>query len=239
MSLIELRRHLLEGQGIRCRGWSADEVLDFRAGVGYMTTSDLPQLLLGTGQRLLEDAYTAAASPLKAHSRERSVPDFRKVTSLSGSERARHLELITEHAEVALAAVPPRPVESFAVQSYAKIGAFSRNAIINDDLGALSDWTSEMGAAAAETEASLFVNLLTANSGAGPVLDDGLNLFHASHGDLASPGTVIDVGECPGWPSEDAPTNRARRGPTKYRSHQLRSWSGQSRKPRPSWLLSL
>jgi hypothetical protein len=50
-----------------------------------------------------------------------------------------------------------------------------------------------MGTAAAETENQLFVSMLTANAGLGPILDDGLNLFHASHGNLAGSGTVIDV----------------------------------------------
>ncbi len=48
--------------------------IDYRAGTGLHTTSDLPQLLLSTGSRLLEEFYTAAASPLKSHSRERVSP---------------------------------------------------------------------------------------------------------------------------------------------------------------------
>ncbi len=100
--------------------------------------------------------------------------------------------MVPEHAEVERGSVAEAG-ESFAVQSYAKIWGFTRQAIINDDLGALADWAGEMGSAAAETEAALFVSLLTSNAGAGPVLDDGLNLFHASHGNLASPGTAIDV----------------------------------------------
>jgi phage major head subunit gpT-like protein len=61
--------------------------------------------------------------------------------------------------------------------------------IINDDLGALSDWAGEMGAAAAETEAQLFVALLLSN----PVLNDGTALFHANHGNLAASGGAIDT----------------------------------------------
>jgi len=45
-----------------------------------------------------------------------------------------------------------------------------------------------MGRASAETEASLLVALLTANSGLGPVMDDGIELFDALHGNVAGSG---------------------------------------------------
>ena len=60
-------------------------------------------------------------------------------------------------------------------------------------MGALTDWASEMGAAAAETENGLFVTVLTTAAGAGMTFDDGTPLFHVNHGNLASPGTALDV----------------------------------------------
>jgi hypothetical protein len=62
-SLVELRRRLLEASGINARGWTPDRVLGYRqndgwlgrGGGGFMTTSDLPSLLTGTGQRILEE----------------------------------------------------------------------------------------------------------------------------------------------------------------------------------------
>src|SRR6185295_7085360 len=69
----------------------------------------------------------------------------------------------------------------------------SRNALINDDLGAFGDFGRSAGRAAAETEADVLTALLTANSGAGVTLDDGNALFHNLHGNLATSGTVIDV----------------------------------------------
>ena len=63
--------------------------------------------------------------------------------------------------------------------------------MINDDLGAFTDIAARLGQAAASFEAQQLVNLLTANSGAGPTMDDGLPFFHASHGNLAATGAVI------------------------------------------------
>jgi hypothetical protein len=102
------------------------------------------------------------------------------------------LAKVDEHGEVTRGAAA-ETTESFKIESYAKIWAFSRQSIINDDLGALTDWASEMGVAAAETENGLFVTVLTTAGGAGVTLDDGTPLFHANHGNLANPGTALDA----------------------------------------------
>src|SRR5262249_26721509 len=81
----------------------------------------------------------------------------------------------------------------YALKTYAKIFSLSRQALINDDLGAFTDFGRAAGQAAAQTEADLLVSLLTANAGVGPTLDDGNALYHSAHGNLAGAGTVIDV----------------------------------------------
>jgi hypothetical protein len=67
------------------------------------------------------------------------------------------------------------------VRTYGRIFAFTREMIINDDLGALDQWMRAAGRLAVEFEARLLSDLLTANAGLGPVLSDGKTLFHADH----------------------------------------------------------
>jgi phage major head subunit gpT-like protein len=75
-----------------------------------------------------------------------------------------------------------------------KIWPISRQSLINDDLGAFGDMSAMMGRAAAETEARLLVDLLTANAGLGLTMDDGNPLFDtAAHGNEAASGTTIDA----------------------------------------------
>lgn len=67
--------------------------------------------------------------------------------------------------------------------------ALSRQAIINDDLGAFSDPIRIMSRAAAETEASLLADLINSN----PAMSDTNTLFHGAHGNLAATGTAPTV----------------------------------------------
>jgi phage major head subunit gpT-like protein len=71
----------------------------------------------------------------------------------------------------------------------------SRQAIINDDLGAFADSNAAFGQAAAQTEADLLVSLLTANSGNGVNLDDGNPLYGtgATRGNKSASGDSITI----------------------------------------------
>jgi hypothetical protein len=104
----------------------------------------------------MADAYLAAKSPLMAIARERNAPK----TGTRGETPA-----------------------NFAMKTHARIFSITRRSIISDDLTAFAQVLTEFGAAAAETEARLLVDLLESN----PVLaDDKTALFHAKHGNDVS-----------------------------------------------------
>lgn len=75
------------------------------------------------------------------------------------------------------------------MQTFAKQFTLTRQALINDDLGAFSDVLTIMGRAAAETEAQLLAALINAN----PVMSDGNALFSTQHGNLNATGSVPSV----------------------------------------------
>lgn len=70
--------------------------------------------------------------------------------------------------------------------SFARIVEISRNAIINDELGAFSQLISSIGASAARVEARLVVDALESNS----VLDDGAVTFLAEYNNVV--GNALD-----------------------------------------------
>lgn len=186
-SLVDLQREALEAAGISTRSMSRETILSTRAG-GMHTTSDLPELLTGAGNRTLAAAYKRATSPIKRLARRRSsAPDFRPMSRLKVSGMSR-LEKVVEGGEITAQTIG-EAVETFAVETYGSTFALSRNAIVNDDLGAFGGWGQMMGQAAADTEAELLFAHLTANGGNGPKMgEDGKTLFHASHGNLADTG---------------------------------------------------
>lgn len=151
------------------------------------TTSDFPNLLTSTGNRILMPAYTAAESPLKRLARQRTADDFRPMSLIKLGEFGK-LQKVTEAGEIK-ALTTGEAAEGYSLETFGGIFNLSRKAIINDDLNAFARWAEMMGRGAAETEADQLVSLLTSN----PVLGDGVALFHASHGNLAAAGAVPDV----------------------------------------------
>lgn len=189
-SLGTMARLLLEQRGERTGMMNDRQVIERSMG-GTHTTGDFPELLLGAGNRFLQDSFELARSPLLRVSKIRTVGDFReiKVLQLSGFSG---LEPIGEGGEFKNGTFSEGG-ESYKIGTFGKIFTISRNALINDDLGAFSDPLRTMARAAAECEAQQLADLLLQGSGNGPTMADGKALFHADHGNKAASGTVIDV----------------------------------------------
>jgi hypothetical protein len=188
--LIDHARDLLALRGESVTGMSPDGLLT-RAMGGAHTTSDFPALLTSAGNRTLAAPYAAALSPVRALFRQSTAVDFRGKTRLSLSEMPALLK-VAEGGEIKYG-TRGESAESYKLETYARLFALSRQAIINDDLSAFADWTGAMASAAAETENMLRTELLTQGSGAGPIMGDTKRLFHADHGNLATVPAALSV----------------------------------------------
>ena len=78
--------------------------------------------------------------------------------------------------------------ESYKVDTFGRIVGFTRQAMVNDDLGAFTDVMRRMGQASAAFEANFLADLVVAN----PAMSDAKMLFHADHGNIA--GTAAPIG---------------------------------------------
>lgn len=183
-SLRDMARASVEASGTSTRTMDADTL--FRAAMH--TTSDFPQLLTSTGNRMLTAAYQAAQSPVKTQLARRStMADFRPGTRLKLSDIGT-LEKVSEAGEITHTS-RGEASESYALDTYATQFAISQKALHNDDMGGFRDWGQTSGRMAAETEANLMLNLLLSN----PTMnEDNKTLFHADHGNLAA-GAALEV----------------------------------------------
>jgi HK97 family phage prohead protease len=143
-------------------------------------TSDFANLLTGAGNRTLRAGYDVAASPLKSLAQHVTAGDFRNndILDLGGFGT---LSEVTEHGELT-GTTTIESKTSWKLKTYGATFALTRRALINDDLGAFGRIPTELGKAAAETENAALAALLLSN----PVMGDGVALFHASHGNLAT-----------------------------------------------------
>ena len=189
MDTLDLARHCLQLRGIQTTGLARAEVIT-RA---LHTTSDFPQIFADTANRELRQAYEAAPATMKSAARQTSARDFRARSRLMLSG-APTLEKVNEHGEFKYGTLA-ESAESYRIDTFGRIVGITRQAIINDDLGAFTDLAGKFGQAAAEFEAQFLVDLLESNSGAGPVMADDVALFHGNHGNLAETGGAL--GEAP------------------------------------------
>jgi hypothetical protein len=142
-TVLDLGAMLIEQRGER-PNWTNRERLatQIMTRAGDLTTSDFPNLLTSTGNRVLQTAYQVAQSPLLQIAKRRDAVDFRTLYTIKLSE-APGLAGVKEGGEVKHGA-RSESAESFKLKTYARIFSLSRQTIINDDLGAFADPRASM-----------------------------------------------------------------------------------------------
>jgi hypothetical protein len=186
LRLADAARECLRWRGVHLAGMSDARVVQLA-----MSTSDFPNILANVANKTLLDAYQASPTALKRICRVVSAADFKERRVLRFGEGT-GLQFKPEGASYTYGAIAEQ-VSSYQVKSYGRVFAVSREMIINDDLGAMDQFFRSAGRLATEFEARLLADLLTANNGSGPILADGLPLFHSTRGNLASSGGAISV----------------------------------------------
>lgn len=183
-TLMEMARASLDGHGVDTRGRDRMEIV----GLAFThSSSDFPNLLGGAARAELMRGYEEIEYDLNAISRAINVPDFNDRT-LVGLGAFSDLDVVPENAEYEYGTFS-EAASRIKLATYGKLFSISRQAIINDDLSIFSDVPRKMGQAARRTIAKALFNLLNSN----PTLADGVALFHATHKNLASPGTAIST----------------------------------------------
>ncbi len=199
MKLMEIGRSYIEDtQGVRLRGMSSQELAGVLLGLssraGMMSTSDFPNLLANVVSKRLRDTYGAAEQGWRKFCRQSNAPDFKEkaVMQLAGIPELRKIREGQEYTYATLS----ESVEKYALATYGRKIAITRQTLINDDMGAFDRLPSLFGRAAAELENDVVWGIFTSN----PVMGDGKPLFHADHGNLAGSGgdvseTTIEAAE--------------------------------------------
>lgn len=188
-TLLDLARAALERCGVRTGG------MDKRELVGRAFTqsgSDFPVLLESAMHKALQSAYAVAPDTWSRWCARGSVSDFRdhnryRVGSLG------NLDTLTELGEFRSKAIPDGEKASIRAGTRGNIINLSRQAIINDDLGAFVGLATMLGRAGSRTIEAAAYALLASN----PTMSDGKALFHADHGNIGTAGapTVASVDE--------------------------------------------
>jgi phage head maturation protease len=185
--MLDMARGLLEQQGQRVRWSSASAVVDTMTRFGAHTTSDFPNILGNAARRYLLQVLNEFPAPLRPIVHPRTATDFRRISLVKlGLNPA--LLVVPENGEIKRGTTLDA-AEGYALTTYARIFAITRQALINDDLGAFVALFQGWARAAAELEASLIAGLIMAN----PTMSDGYALYSPQHHNLAASGSAINV----------------------------------------------
>lgn len=189
LTLLELARHALDRRGIATRGMSkmelATEALIGRSGLH--STSDFPLILANVANKTLRAAYDTTPRTFTAWARQAVITDFKPVArnQLGG---APDLLRVPESGEFTYGTIGESR-EVYALVTYGRIVGITRQTLINDDLDAFTRIPSAFGAAAADLESDLVYSIFSTN----PNMADGNPLFHASHANLGTAGTISET----------------------------------------------
>lgn len=189
MTLMEMARDYLQRTGVSMAGMGRLELAGAALGLRYgaMGTSDFANALSNAAAKRVRSAYEAAPQTFGPIVSRGTLPDF-KETSIIGLGDAPALLLVKENAEFTYGAISDTGM-TYRLQTYGRIIAITRQAIVNDDKQLFGRIPTMFGRKAADLESDLVWGILTGN----PVMADGTALFHANHANLAGSGGAINV----------------------------------------------
>ena len=183
-----LARKALEVAGVNCSGMSPMQIV----GAAFTQTGgDFPLLLENAMHKVLQTAYATQADTWSRFCATGSVSDFRAHNRYRIGSFG-NLDALNEAGEFKNKAIPDGERSQITAGTKGNIINLTRQAIINDDMGAFMNLAANFGRAARRTiEADVYA-LLALNSGLGPTMADGDTLFHSNHGNVGN-GAAISV----------------------------------------------
>jgi hypothetical protein len=186
VGLYDMARMFVEYSGERTWGLSRNEVvrrafaLDYtrRDSSAYHTTGSFTNVLLDAAKKTLLMAYEEAAVTYPMWVRQApSTTDFKTINRIRLGEIP-NPEIVPENGKYGEVAVTDGK-ETYHVEKYGHIFSISLEAIVNDDLNAISRIPAQQGYAMRRKINALCYAQLTGN----PTMGDGVALFHStSHG---------------------------------------------------------
>ena len=182
--ILDMVADMAAARGERVNARNQDELLE-RA-VGAHSSSDLPKLLSAAANKALLGQYAIEAPTYRKWAARKPFVDFKAHQFLRIGDFPAFKE-IKEAGSVKYGSISEN-AESVTAKEYGSGVAIGRRALINDDLSALSDFSSTMAIRAANDENKLVYGVLIANG----ALSDSVALFHGDHANLPTAGALAD-----------------------------------------------
>jgi hypothetical protein len=184
-SMLEMVRSYLQSRGTDTAGMSRSEVVRR----GFHSTSDFPLLFANVANKRLLAAYAEEVQTWRPLARQRNLPDFKQVSDLQIAGQVVP-EKILEGGEYK-AGTLTEGKSTWNLATYGKKITVTRQAIINDDLDALSRVPETLGRGMRLLESNVVWDLITTGASGATVSLDGQALFHSTHNNTFTGATSV------------------------------------------------
>jgi hypothetical protein len=203
MKIVDIARMCVERAGGSLRGVYSDLEIIKRAlgsrgtgltrGGGMATTSDFAVLFENVMFKQMRAGYETQPHTWRRWMGTDTVSNFLTHSRfLNGSFGT--LPVVAEHGEYKNIAIPDGAKNSISTETRGGIISLSRQAMINDDMGALSDVAVRFGLTAGRSIEVQAYAMLGLNSGLGPNMGDGQPFFHSNRANVASSAALSVAG---------------------------------------------
>jgi ATP-dependent protease ClpP protease subunit len=191
-SLHGLMARVLQKAGVDPIGLAPHELVNKAFSMSGTSSSDLPYILENVANKSLLKGYEEAPVSFRQWTGTMQVKDF-KQASLVKMSNFGDIEDIPEGAEFKNGKFSDKK-ETVSIDTKGKKFTVTRNAMINDDLSALTVIPMKMTSAVARRMNKDVYDRLTFNSLVGPVMnEDSKAVFHLDHSNLIANSGVISV----------------------------------------------
>lgn len=185
--ISDMARELLTAQGVRNLPRNPVAFAE-RA---FHSTSDFPLLLASGLNKALLANYEQAAPTYRQFMGQKSFNDFKAHSFLRVGDFPT-LEALLEGGEIKRGTISEGR-EQVTLATYAKGVSVTRQMLVNDDLGAFSDFAGMIGRRVADFENATAFAVVTSGSGAGPNLADGNAVFTTGRANRSASGAAISI----------------------------------------------
>lgn len=193
VSMVDLARESMALMGVRLSSRAPKEIMGaaFTARNAITQgTGDFTVLLENTLHKVLQASYAITPDTWQRFCGKTTVTDFR-AHNLYRRGTFGVLDAVDENGEFKQKPIPDGAREKLIASTKGNIIGISRQALINDDLGAFTDLATDLGRAAKltiEVDVYAYIN-------SNPNTGDGNAFFSAAHGNLITPGAAPTVTE--------------------------------------------
>jgi hypothetical protein len=192
-SLFEIARRMVRKQhGPRVDRMSRMEVAGLALRAGSNATGDFSVLLASAMNKVLLSAYAVQGLVWRRLAGVASVPDFRSNPRYRSGAFGDVLQVVPEGAEYPRVQLPDGSVVNISTRTKGGIASVTRQALINDDLGAVADQMKALGETAAKAIEKEVFALFAANSGFGPTMSDSHPFFYSGRSNIGT-GSAISA----------------------------------------------